>query len=74
MADSTYWEIEFTRTIQESVDAKAAVASEPSPRVWPISGDGVTEFNPDGHPLSLKRPPKRWVDPELHDETTEELS
>jgi hypothetical protein len=67
---STRWEIEYERTSQESIDAKAAVALEPSPRLWPASGDGVTEFNPGGYPLSIKRPPKRWVDSELHDETT----
>lgn len=67
---STRWEIEYERTSQECIDAASTVALEPSPRIWPISGDGVADWNPGGHPISLKVPPERWVDTELHDERT----
>lgn len=68
MAASTLWELEYEATSQESIDAAAQVALEPSPRIWPASGDGVTRWNPGGYPLSIKKPPKRWIDPDLHDE------
>lgn len=69
MAD-TRWIEEYERTSQECIDAAAKVALEPSPRVWPISGDGVTDWNPGGYPISLKLPPERWVDTTLHDKRT----
>ncbi len=51
MANDAKWLVDFDARTQECIDAKAAVALEASPRVWPLSGS-ATEFNPDGHPLS----------------------
>lgn len=68
--DATWLE-EFDRRTQEVIDAKAEVALEPSPRIWPISGD-ATEWNPDGHPLSQRL----RIEPfncELVDERTPEM-
>jgi hypothetical protein len=45
------WLVDFDARTKEVIDAKAEVALEASPRVWPISGD-AEEWNPDGHPLS----------------------
>ncbi len=68
---TTKWEQEYERTTQESIDAAAAVALEPSPRTWKVSGtNAVTEFNPDGYPVSKRVPPIAVVDSTLHDERT----
>jgi len=49
MANDAQWLVDFDARTQDVIDAKAAVALEVSPRVWPLSGS-ATEFNP--HPLS----------------------
>lgn len=49
MADAK-WLTEFDERTLECIEAKAEVALEDSPRVWPIYRDA--EWNPDGHPLS----------------------
>ncbi len=73
MANSTAWENSYDLRTLECVAANAVVALETTPRVWPISGNGVRRWNPGGHPLSLKREPRRWVNPEISDERTPEL-
>jgi hypothetical protein len=49
----TQWQGEYERTSQECIDAAQQVATEPSPRNWPVSGLDATKWNPDGYPESL---------------------
>jgi hypothetical protein len=74
MADTTWLE-QYEDEVEECAEAKAKVALEPSPRVWPVSGSANPDatFNPNGYPVSVNKPPKRIVDPEVHDERTKDL-
>lgn len=50
------WERDYDERTLECTTARIAVALEPTPRTWPISGP-LGKWNPQGHPLSEPIPP-----------------